>query len=180
MKLSSEKKIVEQQMELQIVRGEKERTAAFTDRIMGRVIAENAMLQNQRNSLKAGEEINEETAKALEENEVQEVIIRSPLVCTLPYGLCAYVMDGIFRPRNELDSGVPVGVMAAQSIGEPGTQLTMRVTTYGGVVMSDVTQGLPRVEELFEMRTPKNWHQFLKLPVKLRLKQPKKVHIIHC
>jgi DNA-directed RNA polymerase subunit beta' len=51
---------------------------------------------------------------------------------------------------------VPVGVIAAQSIGEPGTQLTMRVRHFGGVVMSDVTQGLPRVEELFEMRTPKN------------------------
>ena len=51
---------------------------------------------------------------------------------------------------------MPVGVIAAQSIGEPGTQLTMRVRHFGGVVMSDVTQGLPRVEELFEMRTPKN------------------------
>jgi DNA-directed RNA polymerase subunit beta' len=52
--------------------------------------------------------------------------------------------------------GVPVGVIGAQSIGEPGTQLTMRVRHFGGVVMADVTQGLPRVEELFEMRTPKN------------------------
>jgi DNA-directed RNA polymerase subunit beta' len=55
-----------------------------------------------------------------------------------------------------VESGVPVGVIAAQSIGEPGTQLTMRVRHFGGVVMSDVTQGLPRVEELFEMRTPKS------------------------
>jgi len=61
-----------------------------------------------------------------------------------------------FLNQGTVALGVPVGVIAAQSIGEPGTQLTMRVRHFGGVVMSDVTQGLPRVEELFEMRTPKN------------------------
>jgi len=65
-------------------------------------------------------------------------------------------MVGIFSTKKKVALGVPVGVVAAQSIGEPGTQLTMRVRHFGGVVMSDVTQGLPRVEELFEMRTPKN------------------------
>ncbi len=60
-----------------------------------------------------------------------------------------------FSTKRIVDSGVPVGVVAAQSIGEPGTQLTMKVRHFGGIVMSDVTQGLPRVEELFEMRTPK-------------------------
>ena len=59
-----------------------------------------------------------------------------------------------FKQWN-VEIGVPVGVMAAQSIGEPGTQLTMRVRHFGGIVISDVTQGLPRVEELFEARTPK-------------------------
>ena len=67
-----------------------------------------------------------------------------------------------FSTKKKVDLGVPVGVIAAQSIGEPGTQLTMRVRHFGGVVMSDVTQGLPRVEELFEMRTPKVFLQFLK------------------
>jgi DNA-directed RNA polymerase subunit beta' len=63
---------------------------------------------------------------------------------------------GFCNKTQKVELGVPVGVVAAQSIGEPGTQLTMRVRHFGGVVMSDVTQGLPRVEELFEMRTPKN------------------------
>jgi DNA-directed RNA polymerase subunit beta' len=70
--------------------------------------------------------------------------------------MCANCYGWDFSTKKKVDLGVPVGVVAAQSIGEPGTQLTMRVRHFGGVVMSDVTQGLPRVEELFEMRTPKN------------------------
>jgi len=61
-----------------------------------------------------------------------------------------------FSTRRTVESGVPVGVVAAQSIGEPGTQLTMRTRYVAGAVMQDVTHGLPRVEELFEMRTPKS------------------------
>src|SRR6266700_7105157 len=106
-------------------------------------------------ALKAGEEINDENISAFEENEVEEVVLRTPLLCALPYGLCASCYGWDPSTKKRVGLGVPVGVMAAQSIGEPGTQLTMRVRHYGGVVMSDVTQGLPRVEELFEMRTPK-------------------------
>ena len=141
---------------IQIVRGEKERTPAFTDRLMGRVLAENAVSKSKKVVIKAGEEVNEENAYLLDENEVDEVMLRSPLTCALPYGLCASCYGWDLSTKKRIGLGVPVGVMAAQSIGEPGTQLTMRVRHYGGVVMSDVTQGLPRVEELFEMRTPKN------------------------
>jgi DNA-directed RNA polymerase subunit beta' len=74
----------------------------------------------------------------------------------LDYGACAKCYGWDFSTKRKVELGVPVGVVAAQSIGEPGTQLTMRVKHFGGVVMSDVTQGLPRIEELFEMRTPKN------------------------
>ncbi len=140
-----------------ITRIEKDRTSAFADRLIGRVLAADAFApKSKKVVLKAGEEINEETVKLLEENEVQEAIIRSPLLCALPYGLCASCYGWDLSTKQRVGLGVPVGVMAAQSIGEPGTQLTMRVRHYGGVVMSDVTQGLPRVEELFEMRTPKN------------------------
>ena len=68
--------------------------------------------------------------------------------------------------------------MAAQSIGEPGTQLTMRVRHYGGVVMSDVTQGLPRVEELFEMRTPKNMAAVSEITGKVKIETNNEGHVI--
>ena len=155
---------------LTIVRGEKDRTSAFADRLMGRVLAVNALApKSKKIVLKAGDEVNEETVKLLEENEVQEAIIRSPLLCSLPYGLCAKCYGWDLSTKQKVGLGVPVGVMAAQSIGEPGTQLTMRVRHYGGVVMSDVTQGLPRVEELFEMRTPKNMASISEITGKIKI-----------
>jgi DNA-directed RNA polymerase subunit beta' len=164
---------------LQIVRDETGRTSAFADRLMGRVLATNAMApKSKKIVLKAGEEINEENVKALEENEVQEVIIRSPLLCALPYGLCASCYGWDLSTKKRVGLGVPVGVMAAQSIGEPGTQLTMRVRHYGGVVMSDVTQGLPRVEELFEMRTPKNMASVSEITGKVKIETTDEGHRI--
>jgi DNA-directed RNA polymerase subunit beta' len=162
---------------LQIVRDEVDRTLAFADRLMGRVLAANAMApKSKKIVLKAGEEINEETVKALEENDVQEVVIRSPLLCALPYGLCASCYGWDLSTKKRVGIGVPVGVMAAQSIGEPGTQLTMRVRHYGGVVMSDVTQGLPRVEELFEMRTPKNMASVSEITGKVKIETSDEGH----
>ncbi len=163
-----------------IVRGEKERTAAFGDRLMGRVLAANAVgTKSKKVVLKAGDEINEETVGLLEEHEVNEVIIRSPLVCGLPYGLCASCYGWDLSTKKRIGLGVPVGVMAAQSIGEPGTQLTMRVRHYGGVVMADVTQGLPRVEELFEMRTPKNMAAVSEITGKVKIETTSEGHVIH-
>ncbi|MBU2632318.1 DNA-directed RNA polymerase subunit beta' [Patescibacteria group bacterium] len=133
------------------------RSVAFKDRIFGRITAAKIISKKTKKEIvKIGEEIDEEKQKLILDHEVDEVTLRSPLACKLSYGLCAncYGMD--FSNKKKVNLGVPVGVMAAQSIGEPGTQLTMRVRHFGGVVMSDVTQGLPRVEELFEMRTPKN------------------------
>jgi DNA-directed RNA polymerase subunit beta' len=133
------------------------RTASFADRILGRFTAEKVVSKkNKKEIIKAGEEINEEKIKQITEGEVTEVIVRSPITCKLEYGVCAKCYGWDFSTKKIVALGVPVGVIAAQSIGEPGTQLTMRVRHFGGVVMSDVTQGLPRVEELFEMRTPKN------------------------
>ncbi|MBI2032467.1 MAG: DNA-directed RNA polymerase subunit beta' [Candidatus Levybacteria bacterium] len=132
------------------------RTASFADRILGRIVAEKVVSpKTKKEILKEGEEIDEENVGGIVDAGVSEITVRSPLTCILPYGVCANCYGWDFSTREKVASGVPVGVMAAQSIGEPGTQLTMRVKHFGGVVMSDVTQGLPRVEELFEMRTPK-------------------------
>ncbi len=136
---------------------EKDRVMSFIKRIIGRVSMQKIASKKTRKTIVGeNEEITEEKVKELIENEIKEIIVRSPLTCKLRYGICAYCYGWDFTTHQKVAEGVPVGVVAAQSIGEPGTQLTMRVRHFGGVVMSDVTQGLPRVEELFEMRTPKN------------------------
>jgi DNA-directed RNA polymerase subunit beta' len=149
---------------------EKDREAEFSLRIIGRFTAAKvASKKTRKQILGENEEITEEKAKELVENEVTEITVRSALTCKLSNGLCAkcYGMD--FSTHKQVDMGVPVGVMAAQSIGEPGTQLTMRVRHFGGVVMADVTQGLPRVEELFEMRTPKNFSPVSEIAGKVKI-----------
>lgn len=132
-----------------------DRTASFADRLTGRVAAEK-IVKNKKTLVEANGLISPEMAKEIADSGVSEVIVRSPLTCKLSYGMCQLCYGWDFSTKELVDIGVPVGVVAAQSIGEPGTQLTMRVKHFGGVVMSDVTQGLPRIEELFEMRTPKN------------------------
>ena len=140
-----------------IKRHEKERTTSFRERILGRVAASSITSKKTKKVIvKANEEIIGEVATKIVENGVEEINVRSPITCELLHGVCILCYGWDFSVRKMVEVGVPVGVIAAQSIGEPGTQLTMRVRHFGGVVMADVTQGLPRVEELFEMRTPKN------------------------
>ncbi len=86
---------------------------------------------------------------------VERLLVRSALTCEARVGLCAFCYGLDMTTRKPVQLGVPVGVVAAQSIGEPGTQLTMRTFHTGGIVGLDITSGLPRVEELFEGRTPK-------------------------
>lgn len=149
-----------------ILREEKERTASLTDRAIGRLSA-----QKVKNIVDVNEEITPEIAKKLADEGLTELAVRSPLACKLSEGICAKCYGWDFSTKKLVDLGVPVGVVAAQSIGEPGTQLTMRVRHFGGVVMSDVTQGLPRVEELFEMRTPKNLSAISQITGKVKIEQ---------
>ncbi len=133
------------------------RTVIFGDRILGRTAALKIVSpKTKKEIVKANEEITEDKAKEIVKEAVTEVHIKSAITCKLEYGICATCYGWDFSTKRKVDLGVPVGVIAAQSIGEPGTQLTMKVKHFGGIVMSDVTQGLPRVEELFEMRTPKS------------------------
>ena len=133
------------------------RTALFGDRIVGRYAAEKIVSKkNKKEIVKAGEEITEEAVKQIVAEGIEEAVVRSAITCELEYGICAKCYGWDFSTRRTVESGVPVGVTAAQSIGEPGTQLTMRTRYVAGAVMQDVTHGLPRVEELFEMRTPKS------------------------
>lgn len=153
-----------------IIRQEADRTAAFADRIIGRISAEKITSKKTRKVLvDANEEISSEIAKQLADDGVTEMTVRSPLTCKMSEGICVNCYGWDFSTKKRVNKGVPVGVIAAQSIGEPGTQLTMRVRHFGGVVMSDVTQGLPRVEELFEMRTPKNLSSISQITGKVKV-----------
>ena len=101
--------------------------------------------------------INEAMAKAIVDAGIKEVEIRSVLGCETVDGVCVHCYGRNLATGKVVEKGQAVGIMAAQSIGEPGTQLTMRTFHTGGVASGDdITQGLPRVQELFEARTPKN------------------------
>ena len=106
-------------------------------------------------------EIDEEVARRIDELVVDgrpaydAVLVRSPLTCEARYGVCRYCYGRNLATGRLVASGEAVGIIAAQSIGEPGTQLTMRTFHTGGVAGIDITAGLPRVEELFEARIPK-------------------------
>ena len=100
--------------------------------------------------------ITEEKAKEICDAGVKEVEIRSVLGCETKDGVCVHCYGKNLATGKVVELGQAVGIMAAQSIGEPGTQLTMRTFHSGGVAGDDITQGLPRVQELFEARKPKN------------------------
>lgn len=129
---------------------------SFERRLFGRVVAEDVKDGEGNVIVKKNNGVDEQQALAIANTEVAEVKCRSVLKCKLTRGVCrqCYGFDLGFNRMVEL--GAAVGIVAAQSIGEPGTQLTMRTFHTGGSAsVSDITQGLPRVEELFEAREPK-------------------------
>ncbi|GAA0596956.1 DNA-directed RNA polymerase subunit beta' [Virgibacillus siamensis] len=99
--------------------------------------------------------ISEEQAKQVVEAGVEQVTIRSAFTCNTKHGVCKKCYGRNLATGDEVEVGEAVGIIAAQSIGEPGTQLTMRTFHTGGVAGDDITQGLPRIQELFEARNPK-------------------------
>ena len=103
----------------------------------------------------ANEEITEDLASMIQKLGIEQVVIRSALTCKSRHGICCKCYGRNLATGGHVDIGEAVGVIAAESIGEPGTQLTMRTFHTGGVAGDDITQGLPRVEELFEARKPK-------------------------
>lgn len=143
----------------------------ITNKLLGRVVLKDVASKKTKKVLvKKGEEINHDILKQIIKDEsISKVFVRSPLYCKLKHGTCGNCYGWDLSSYKKVELGTPVGVIAAQSIGEPGTQLTMRVKHFGGVVMSDVTQGLPRVEELFEIRSPKNLAPISEIPGKVQI-----------
>ncbi len=133
-----------------------ENAAAAFSRFMGRKLSDKIIDPKTKKVIAAeGSYVDEAVLALALEAKVSQLSIFSPLSCRMKHGMCAKCYGWDLATRKPVEIGVPVGVVAAQSIGEPGTQLTMRNFHSGGIVGLDITMGLPRVEELFESRTPK-------------------------
>jgi DNA-directed RNA polymerase subunit beta' len=126
------------------------------DRVLGRYLAKDLLNTKGEVLIKGGEMVTEDMRDMLKTEEIEEATIRSVLSCRLTRGVCKKCYGWDLGYNKVVKMGTAVGVIAAQSIGEPGTQLTMRTFHTGGIAgVDDITQGLPRVEEIFEVRTPK-------------------------
>ena len=126
------------------------------DRLVGRyVIGDIVHPETGEILVRDNEAVTEDQARAIVKAGIERVQIRSVLQCHSHYGVCAHCYGYDLANNKPVNVGESVGIIAAQSIGEPGTQLTMRTFHTGGVAAANITQGLPRVEELFEARKPK-------------------------
>jgi DNA-directed RNA polymerase subunit beta' len=127
---------------------------SFAQRIFGRTLASDVKEGN-KIIARAGEIIDRDLAETIAKSSVQQVTVRSPMTCKSLYGICSKCYGLDLGRLTEVQEGEAVGIIAAQSIGEPGTQLTLRTFHVGGVAGQDITLGLPRIEEVFEARPPK-------------------------
>jgi len=127
---------------------------SFSQRLFGRTTAEDIKVKN-KTLVKDGEIISRLVAKTIDEAKIDAVKVYSPLTCKTLRGICSKCYGLDLGRAEPVEIGEAVGIVAAQSIGEPGTQLTLRTFHTGGVAGLDITHGLPRVEELFEARLPK-------------------------
>ena len=121
-----------------------------------------------------GDFITPDMAKKIVASGVEKVHVRSILKCKSKHGVCAHCYGSDMASGKTVSVGEAVGIIAAQSIGEPGTQLTMRTFHTGGIAGSDITQGLPRVEELFEARRPKKTATIAEVSGTVRIVDSKK------
>ncbi|MFB9316685.1 DNA-directed RNA polymerase subunit beta' [Cryptosporangium minutisporangium] len=122
----------------------------------------------------AGSDLGDVLIDALVKAGVKEVKVRSVLTCESAMGVCSYCYGRSLATGKLVDVGEAVGIIAAQSIGEPGTQLTMRTFHTGGVAGDDITQGLPRVVELFEARVPKGKAPIAEMAGRIRIEETEK------
>jgi DNA-directed RNA polymerase subunit beta' len=132
----------------------KEFNHSFASKLFSRTALNDVKIGN-KIVVRANEIIDRDTSELLEESKLDSIIVRSPITCKTLYGICAKCYGYDLGSNSPVKIGTAVGVLAAQSIGEPGTQLTMRTFHSGGVAGADITHGLPRVEEIFETRAPK-------------------------
>jgi len=140
-----------------ITRAESEEMGqTMAERLWGRTVMEDINDAEGKLVIKKGQMVTDAIQRELEKLALEQVKVRSVLTCQLRRGVCQKCYGYDLGYNQPVRLGASVGIIAAQSIGEPGTQLTMRTFHTGGVAGKDITQGLPRVDELFEARTPKH------------------------
>ncbi|MGN1103333.1 MAG: DNA-directed RNA polymerase subunit beta', partial [Candidatus Coproplasma sp.] len=152
------------------------------DRIQGRFVSEDVVDKDGNLIIAQNEFVTDEIAKKIVDAGIEQVSIRSLFTCNSRYGVCAKCYGKNMATNTPVMPGEAVGVIAAQSIGEPGTQLTMRTFHTGGIAATgDITQGLPRVEELFEARKPKGCATLCEVSGKVRIDDADNLkHVIVC
>ncbi|WP_319800766.1 DNA-directed RNA polymerase subunit beta' [Enterococcus faecium] len=143
-------------LEIQAIREGNEIIESLEDRLVGRYTRKEVRHPETNELIIAGNQlISEDIAKQIVDAGVETVTIRSVFTCNTKHGVCKHCYGRNLATGSDVEVGEAVGTIAAQSIGEPGTQLTMRTFHTGGVAGDDITQGLPRVQEIFEARNPK-------------------------
>ncbi len=161
-------------MEIEAVTDGNEVIETLEERITGRTAAESMYDADGNMIVKANHMITPKRAAAIVATGVDRVKIRTILTCKSHVGVCAKCYGANMATGQRVQVGEAVGIIAAQSIGEPGTQLTMRTFHTGGVAGDDITQGLPRVEELFEARKPKGLAIIAEFGGRAEIKENKK------
>ena len=148
---------------------------SLSERLVGRYTVEPILHPETGEVIVEGDKrITDTNAERIVNAGLKKVKIRSMLTCHSEYGVCAKCYGANMATGEDVNVGEAVGIIAAQSIGEPGTQLTMRTFHTGGVAGDDITQGLPRVEELFEARKPKGLAIISEIAGKVRINDTKK------
>lgn len=152
---------------------------SLKDRLYGRYTAEDVTDPNTGEVLAARNTyMNDDIADRIIDAGIKRVKIRSVFTCNTKHGVCTKCYGVSMAGVNEVNIGEAVGIVAAQSIGEPGTQLTMRTFHTGGVAGADITQGLPRVEELFEARKPKGLAIITEIEGTVKISEDRKKRIV--
>jgi len=145
------------------------------DRVKGRYVAEKIVdPKTKKVIINKDELINSEKVEQLSKLDLSEIKVRSVMTCESYHGVCQKCYGWDLAYNKPVKIGTAVGIIAAQSIGEPGTQLTMRTFHTGGVAGLDITQGLPRVEEVFECRPPKMKAFISEVDGKVKIEEPER------
>jgi DNA-directed RNA polymerase subunit beta' len=152
--------------------------AHLKQKLLGRVLLEDAVDSNGTVVAPAGTGVSPAVREAIDRGGVEEVVVRSVLTCDARYGVCQKCYGISMATGALVELGEAVGIIAAQSIGEPGTQLTMRTFHTGGVAGEDITHGLPRVVELFEARTPKGKAEIARASGRVEIKEDERTRQI--
>ena len=152
----------------------------LAERLTGRYLAEDVINPSTGEVIANNDTyVDSEMAEAIVATGVKKVKIRSVFTCKCKIGVCAKCYGMNMATAKKINIGEAVGIIAAQSIGEPGTQLTMRTFHTGGVAGADITQGLPRVEELFEARKPKGLAIVSEISGTVRIEETKKKRTVY-